>query len=468
MARELLIGKLGFGKDDAFYGLELCLSIAGKSAVSVTPQTARSVNVLLVTLFWYRDVYRLASFFRKAGIYKGMKDGPLIIIGGMHATMNPRLVAEFCDFVFIGDADDALGGIIEQIEAGDNPVHDHLITSESAEIPLPRECPPSAFAMNKGGAMDVVRIEIARGCRFKCSFCALSGMKQYREVPIDAIITILEACKSKTISLFAPDRSMHADWPKLEEWMTAHKKRDLGQDARLENIHKIKKSSVTFGLEGISERLRKSIKKNYSEDFIIQKLGDFIEQQGRICMISAYFIADLPGENDSDWEELWRLFERIESEHFSRFMTFKPVLNPLSPKPFTGLRDAEVHPFRDYRTKWKHILRKGGNSQWGFRCVESLVWGPMQRVMDAIATWGGPEAAQLIRSMSNPLLDQRIQLKDQHLVARKLIQKAVEAGCTEAQLFGPRSHARTTTSPTAPASNLGHLAGQGATHRAVA
>lgn len=445
---DLTLGKLIFGKDHFLYGLELCLTMAGCSAYRVTAETAKGVDVLLVSMFWYRDVFHFAKFCRDAGIGKG-GDGPVIIIGGIHAVMNPKLVAAYADYVFVGDADDCLGEILDQLAANGTIEHENIYREGMEAVPLARECSPSAMGVQKGGKGKVLRIEIARGCRYRCKFCAISKLKRYREVDADEIIKIISECPEKIVSLFAPERTMHSRWPDLWKALDQYGKRDLGQDVRIEHLDRVPGNTATVGIEGISLKLRRVVGKGWADEFLLGKMDEFIRRNGRVCMIAAYYIADIPGEDADDWAAIYNFFEQIEKADFSRYLTFKPVLHPLSPKPFTDLQWAEVHPFRDYKTPWRDLLRKGGKGQWGFRCVEMMVWGPFERVMDAVATWGDERARPLIDAMSNDMLAYRISDADKEAAARAVLARAVKSGLTEQVLFGPRDELRESVLPPA-------------------
>jgi hypothetical protein len=430
----LVIGKLGFGKDEFFYGLDLCLHKAGRTAYVIDERTAQACDVILITLFWWRDIYLLESFLRKAGIRKG-GGGPVLIAGGMQATMCPAVIGKMVDVVFIGDADDELGSMLDQAERGEQPESAHLYRDGDAVVPAPKECAPSAFALHKGGKRDVVRIEIARGCKFACGFCALTGLKSYREVAFADIEPLLAISSPAPVSLFAPERTKHSEWPEISGYLESHNRRDLGQDVRLEQLQEIKTSSVTFGLEGISLRLRKSIGKGWKEEFVLDRLRNFVETRNGVAMVSVYFIADLPGEDEGDWAELRQLFEKIEAAEWSRRLTLKPVLNPFSPKPFTPLANAEIHPFRPYGERWRTILRKGGSGQWGFRCVETMVWGPFERILDVIATRGGADAYEVVRRLPPRLLSGKPPVADNERTARQILDLAASFGLTE-ELLG--------------------------------
>jgi len=429
----MTIGKLYFGKDAIQYGLELCLARAGRQAYRVTEATARAVDVLLVSMFWYLDVYAYERFKRRAGLVKGKP--PIVIAGGMQATITPALISKMVDFVFLGDADDALGTILHAIEHGQCPEHPGLWDGEG-EPPAPHGCEPSGFAVQtQGDDGGTTRIEIARGCKFKCAFCVLSGLKPYREVSTDAVIEQLRAAPPGRVSAFAPERTCHSGWPKIAEEMQRLGLHDLSQDVRLENMLKLLGTSATIGIEGPSERLRKAIGKRFSDQFILDRLGEFVTSKKRVCMIAAYFIADLPSETNEDWEALRLLFEKMEAAEWSRWLVFKPVLNPLSPKPYTRLADATVHPFRDYETPWLNLLRKDGG-QWGFRIVESLVWGPWRRMLDLLVHRGGAEAYGIIHKLPDALLGSMPKKTRRMAMARQLLDECSKHGLAEDRLLG--------------------------------
>jgi len=415
----LTIGKLCFGADAFAYGLELCLARAARSAYRVTTATAGAVDVLLVTIFWYADYYRLEAFYRQSGIRPGGK--PIIIIGGMQATMTPKLAACFADYVFVGDADEHLGGILDQIESGKRPEHPNLYRAGAGDLPSPCECEPSAFAIGTGSCHSSVRIEIARGCRFKCAFCCLSGLKPYKEVRASEIEPLLQAHHGRALSLFAPERTMHSEFDRIVLAAKRYGCKDMGQDARLDRLEHVSGSSVTFGLEGLSQRLRKTIGKPWSNAEVVERLGRFVETRKNISRVSMYLIADLPGEMDDDWTEFRELFLEIERADWSRRLVLCPILNPLSPKPYTALEKAHIRLFSDYASRWRRLLRKEGG-QWGFRIIETFVWGPLERTMDAIVHRAPAEAAAwLIRRMPTPLLLRKPRMDAREGVARALI-----------------------------------------------
>ena len=207
----------------------------------------------------------------------------------------------------------------------------------------------------------------------------------------------------------------------------------MGQDARLEHLQEIEHGGVTFGLEGLSERLRRSIGKPFSDEMIIERLGKFVSTRKNIARVSVYFIAGLPGEDDSDWIAVRDLFEKINQAEWSRRLVLCPVLNPLSPKPFTRLKDAHIDLFADYGKRWSSLLRRDGG-QWGFRVVETLVWGPLERTMDVIIQRGGVLGAEVVKQLPVSLLKSLPPVAKRKSVAKYVLDICQSNGLTIEQL----------------------------------
>lgn len=428
----MTIGKLCFGKDSLQHGLELCLMRAGLTGYTVTPQTVHGCDVLLVSMFWYRDIYALELFLRRAGIRKGV-GRPYILAGGMQATMTPEIVAQLVDAVFIGDADDALSDIIKQIASTGTIQHPHVYHAGDLNVPAPCECAPTAFAVHTREQRGVMRVEIARGCKYKCAFCALSGLKPYREVPYSDLVPLIHKAAGHRCSFFAPERTKHSEWKDIKEALKGARCHDIGQDARLENLQEIEGSSVTFGIEGLSERLRKSIGKPYSDKMIMERLGQFVETRRNIARVAVYFIGGLPGETNEDWEAVRELFERINKAEWSRRLVLCPVLNPLSPKRFTKLEHAHVELFADFGSRWQNLLRRDGG-QWGFRVIETLVWGPLERTLDVLVQRGGERGYRVIRRMPDRLLRGNLPTRERRWWARRILTACEKEGITQRAL----------------------------------
>jgi hypothetical protein len=115
------------------------------------------------------------------------------------------------------------------------------------------------------------------------------------------------------------------------------------------------------------------------------------------------------------------------------------VLNPLSPKPFTALADAEIHPYRDYHKMWLDFLRNGGKG-WGFRILEPKVWHPWIRVLDSLVHRGPADKAyEVIRRMPDKLLNKYPTKENSYFMAKKFVKELRAYGITEDMLFAPKA-----------------------------
>ena len=91
----------------------------------------------------------------------------ITIVGGPHATARYRSVAEYADYVVVGEGEYTLPRLLAAIERGDEtPVpgvatRDHY---EPAKITVRLDAYP-AFTQMKG------YVEISRGCPFDCGYC---------------------------------------------------------------------------------------------------------------------------------------------------------------------------------------------------------------------------------------------------------------------------------------------------------
>lgn len=465
----MIIGKLIFTNVLGYYGLELCLKDTKYKIYPITNRlTALGCDILLVSLFYFRDILNMEKFLRDTGL-KMRKGKPIIIAGGMQATITPELVAEMVDYVFVGDGEEWLEKILDGLYEKKMPdeICPFIFKKGMPILPEPCEAPivkPLAYkhsALKKvDGARkrkdgiqqsrmkkcsNLYRIEVARGCRHKCPFCVMSHLKKYREASIEDLKNIInDIPEHSSTSFFAPDRAAHSKWPEISQMIKGRNLVDYGQDVRLEHMEKIDEEHVTIGLEGISYKLRKSIKKNYSEELIFRKFKDFMTTGKRPHWggkISIYYIADLPGEEEEDWQELYEFFQKLSSENWTRHLILQPVLNPLSPKPYTDLFEAEIHPFRNYEARWQKFCRGGdGNSRWGFKIIEYRTWNCWDRVLDAIIHRGKNKGYKIISLLADkPLIKLIFDWDKAEKSSRQLLKICHDFDLSEETLFGGKT-----------------------------
>ena len=378
------IGYLTFGRDDFGYGLALCVSrLKDHEIYRVTPKTAKYVDALLFSCFWWEHIYLLADFLKRAGIRKG--EGPRVIIGGFN-TFNPVPFQAYADAVVCGDGEDIITAVVDGEDPGMIWRNVNPLTGFSCVT------------------NNVTRLEVARGCKYKCRFCAVANLKPYREVPLSEIEPLIKNAKTKKISAFSPEPTLHSQNAEITELCHRYGKTRLDTDVRLDRISKRHDEGglLRCGIEGISERLRKSVNKGYSNDFIYESVKKAIINK-RPGMLF-YLILDLPGESPEDFEEFKTLLHRIEDIPGCENFLLVPSPSVFMPNPHTPMEYDGINWDRDYVTLWRHLFRENvgsGERPWKFMMAErARVFGPTARVLSMLSTRSGDEFFEIERELS--------------------------------------------------------------------
>ncbi len=117
---------------------------------------------ITVETYTARRAYEIAAEYRARGVP--------VIMGGMHVSLLPEEAVEHADSVFLGDAETLWAQVVEDARRG------RL---------LPRYQAPPGVAQSHGalprrdlykgkGYLPMSLMQYSRGCRFACSFCAVS------------------------------------------------------------------------------------------------------------------------------------------------------------------------------------------------------------------------------------------------------------------------------------------------------
>lgn len=376
------IGYLTFGRDDFGYGMALVMSkIQGHEVYRITPKTAKCVDVLLFSVFWWEHIYLLADFMRRAGLRKESEARPRIIIGGF-CTFNPAPLLPYADAVIVGDGE---GVIVPAIE-GDYSA-DNILTDEKKSVQWGSAADLIPFVHETN---EIARIELARGCRFGCRFCAVKHLKPYRELTTDGVRWALRKTRKRRVSLFAPEPTMHSQDDMVTELCHTYGKIRVDSDVRLDRLSLRSDSVPRVGVEGLSYRLRKTVKKPYTDDFIVDAVAKCIKS-GRKGLFM-YFILDLPGETDQDWQEFGALLRRIGALPGADGFLLKPSPSVFMPTPHTPMAGDAINWNRNYSEKWQSFFGRGDARQWDVMMAErSRVFSPHMRLLSMMATRAGPE-----------------------------------------------------------------------------
>jgi len=129
--------------------------------------------------------YRWAEHFKKSGA--------TVVIGGVHATLQPDEAALHADAIITGYAERTWKEMCHDFINGSLKPRYHDDTPDLLHLPLPRRDLQKRF-----GYMMPNTVYATRGCRNTCDFCAVVGAKQgWHTRPVGEVVDEVRALKGK-------------------------------------------------------------------------------------------------------------------------------------------------------------------------------------------------------------------------------------------------------------------------------
>jgi radical SAM family uncharacterized protein len=296
-------------------------------------------------------------------------DAPLVVAGG-HAAFNPEPIADFVDVAVLGDGEEAvllISGIVRQWKAEGRPggrseLLMRLARTGSLYVPslydvtylvdgriqrvVPAH-PEVPWRVAKHTLMDLdewsypkaplvplaetvherMSVEIFRGCTRGCRFCQ-AGMitRPVRERSITGVAEIVQRGLEATgfeevglLSLSSADHSEIGDIAKnladrYEDSQTSLSLPSTRVDAfNVDLANELsrngRRSGLTFAPEGGSERMRKVINKQVTEEDLIRTVTTAYASGWR--HVKLYFMCGLPTETDDDVLQIATLAKEV-------------------------------------------------------------------------------------------------------------------------------------------------------------
>ena len=205
---------------------------------------------------------------------------------------------------------------------------------------------------------DRAVVEIRRGCGRMCRFCQPGHVTlPIRERSAEDIIKIAKELVKNTgydeyslLSLSSNDyanineviKELAIDFNKKKISVSLPSQRIDGFNLELANlVQSVRKSTMTLAPEAGSQRLRDVIKKNITEEMILNAVTTLYENGW--SRIKFYFICGLPTETLEDMDEMAELFRKIrhrcrlikKEKGLTHGMDITCTLSIFVPKPFT-------------------------------------------------------------------------------------------------------------------------------------
>ncbi|GDY12340.1 B12-binding domain-containing radical SAM protein [Planctomycetota bacterium] len=115
-----------------------------------------------VETYTARRAYQIASDYRRRGVP--------VVMGGFHATLRPDEVGRFADSVVVGEAEALFPQVVDDWRHG---CGQRLY--KAAKRPTALRVVPDRSILRGKPYLPITLVETARGCRFRCDFCAITA-----------------------------------------------------------------------------------------------------------------------------------------------------------------------------------------------------------------------------------------------------------------------------------------------------
>lgn len=272
----------------------------------------------------------------------------ITIVGGPHASACYREVAEYADYVVVGEGEYTLPALLSAIEEGRNPppgVATAAGYTPARHTVLLDGYPP--FSAVKGF------IEITRGCPFSCGYCQTPRLfgRCMRHRSIDEISRY--AARFRDIRFVTPNAfaygsdGVHLRLDRVERLLQSLDGRIyLGTfpgEVRPECISQqsidlirdyCANTRLHFGAQSGSDRVLRLLHRGHTVEDVVRAV-DLCRENGLVPVVD--FIFGLPFESDDDQRATLELVQMVTRAG-------KAHIHHLMPLPGTPLQDARPRP----------------------------------------------------------------------------------------------------------------------------
>ncbi len=162
-----------------------------------------------VETYTARRAYQIASEYRRRGVP--------VVMGGFHATLCPEEVSQYADSIVIGEAEELFPRVIDDYR------HFRADKTYRADGRPALNVTPDRSIFRGKRYLPIQLVEFARGCRFRCDFCAIQSFfsATHHHRPVDQVIAEIERVRQPGRMIFFIDDNITSGLAEAKQLMRA-------------------------------------------------------------------------------------------------------------------------------------------------------------------------------------------------------------------------------------------------------
>ncbi len=339
---------------------------------------SNSFEIDILTILKMFSKYKIPPLSSERG-----ENYPLIFAGGPVITANPLPYQDFYDFVSIGDARVVFNKIFQILVEKRNESKEAKLKalSEIEGVWVPKygtkktvkkmtdileEPVYTPILSDKSYFKDTFIIEIERGCPKTCNFCIASWLNlPVRYVPLEKILKAIDLGLQYTnkIALLGAYVAGHPDFDKILNYIREKNKitpleltlsslrADLADENVITTLVECGQKTATIAVEAGSERLRKVINKDLTDEQILKTVEN--ARLYGLKGLKIYAMIGLPTETDEDIDALINLMKRIRAANKGFELTLS--VSSFIPKAQTPFQRVKKSDSKELNVKLTHL-----------------------------------------------------------------------------------------------------------------
>lgn len=145
-------------------------------------------------IYTARRAYEISAEYRRRHVP--------VILGGFHPTLAPEECLEHADSIFRGEAEPLWAQVVEDVRHG----RLRRVYRARGDTPQPGGLQPRRELFRGKGYLPITLMQFGRGCRFHCTFCAISAYFEGRHVtrPVREVLAEIES-QDRRLIFFVDD-----------------------------------------------------------------------------------------------------------------------------------------------------------------------------------------------------------------------------------------------------------------------